>query len=514
MKKVSLSAVSGILAAGGVGDGVVNDAVAYAAKEALGDQVFLEKDKVYNLGTGFITSKLVNGPGKIKVEGVEYGGFEVGFDPMRGNLFATPGPDMYAALGSLGGSKLSVLLSPGGGNKTGTFNRSVGIGYGVWQKAINIDRCVAIGINVGQFSTFMERTEMVGSNTGQWLGSANMIADGSPMWFSNGKNPGQAGWDYNGMETRNPGIGAKIAAVPPPTDTSHVYANVLFGRDTGAQYRLQMSTIIGYRALGSGLYNVGVTAIGKDAFWDGVLITYSTALGISAGAQWQEGERNLVAGNDAGGKTVKGDRVTNVGSYAGYDYLSQSDNIFLGHAAGNFGLTAGVGLLAIGGLNQVPLISGSLGASGGTYTTVNGGIFVGINLKPVDVLGTLHVRSAARAAGLAALDTSADDLVIESGGNTGVTLIGGLAASRSQIYMTAPGFSTAHGGIGYSPTNSRFVIRAGDADRLAVTGTGMGFNGTAAINKPTVTGAKGGNAALTSLIAQLVAYGLINDTTT
>lgn len=41
-----------------------------------------------------------------------------------------------------------------------------------------------------------------------------------------------------------------------------------------------------------------------------------------------------------------------------------------------------------------------------------------------------------------------------------------------------------------------------------------GFNGTAPITKPTVTGAKGGNAALTSLIAALVAYGLITDSTT
>lgn len=33
------------------------------------------------------------------------------------------------------------------------------------------------------------------------------------------------------------------------------------------------------------------------------------------------------------------------------------------------------------------------------------------------------------------------------------------------------------------------------------------------VAKPTVTGAKGGNAALTSLIAALVALGLITDTT-
>lgn len=44
--------------------------------------------------------------------------------------------------------------------------------------------------------------------------------------------------------------------------------------------------------------------------------------------------------------------------------------------------------------------------------------------------------------------------------------------------------------------------------------TGLGFFGTAPIAKPTVTGAKGGNAALTSLLTQLAALGLVTDSTT
>jgi len=41
----------------------------------------------------------------------------------------------------------------------------------------------------------------------------------------------------------------------------------------------------------------------------------------------------------------------------------------------------------------------------------------------------------------------------------------------------------------------------------------VGFNNTAPIAKPTVSGLKGSNAALGSLLAALVAYGLITDTT-
>lgn len=43
---------------------------------------------------------------------------------------------------------------------------------------------------------------------------------------------------------------------------------------------------------------------------------------------------------------------------------------------------------------------------------------------------------------------------------------------------------------------------------------GVGFNGTNPIAKPTVTGAKGGNAALASLLSALSAYGLITDSST
>lgn len=49
------------------------------------------------------------------------------------------------------------------------------------------------------------------------------------------------------------------------------------------------------------------------------------------------------------------------------------------------------------------------------------------------------------------------------------------------------------------------------AQNLRADGTGVGFNGTAPIAKPNVTGSRGGNAALASLLTQLAALGLITD---
>jgi hypothetical protein len=49
---------------------------------------------------------------------------------------------------------------------------------------------------------------------------------------------------------------------------------------------------------------------------------------------------------------------------------------------------------------------------------------------------------------------------------------------------------------------------------LTHSGTTLGLLGTTATTKQEVTGAKGGNEALASVIAALVAYGLITDSTT
>lgn len=57
----------------------------------------------------------------------------------------------------------------------------------------------------------------------------------------------------------------------------------------------------------------------------------------------------------------------------------------------------------------------------------------------------------------------------------------------------------------------------GDSDGAVLgrnTTSKIGFYGATSVVKPTVTGAKTGTAALTSLIAALVAQGLIIDTTT
>jgi hypothetical protein len=65
-------------------------------------------------------------------------------------------------------------------------------------------------------------------------------------------------------------------------------------------------------------------------------------------------------------------------------------------------------------------------------------------------------------------------------------------------------------------TNFALIVEAGLTElfNLDHAGTLLGFYATPGVVKPTVTGAKAGNAALTSLIAALLGQGLIADTTT
>jgi len=59
------------------------------------------------------------------------------------------------------------------------------------------------------------------------------------------------------------------------------------------------------------------------------------------------------------------------------------------------------------------------------------------------------------------------------------------------------------------------VLESSTGGAALIAGSGvLGFHGTAAVAKPTISGAKGGNVALTNLITALSNYGLITDTTT
>lgn len=111
--------------------------------------------------------------------------------------------------------------------------------------------------------------------------------------------------------------------------------------------------------------------------------------------------------------------------------------------------------------------------------------------------------------------------------NTGNLLnISGAASAVNgvQIYGGAAGVSpqlVARGDDANQDMNVRgkgtgggALTDGGGAYKVRTNTTGVGFNGSAPIAKPAISGSRGGNAALADLLSKLVSYGLITDGTT
>lgn len=119
---------------------------------------------------------------------------------------------------------------------------------------------------------------------------------------------------------------------------------------------------------------------------------------------------------------------------------------------------------------------------------------------------------------VAASTLSASGTVTMSGAGQNITL--------APTYLAPNGggtISVTPASIAITPTTGGTIDNVSIGGRTPLAGvfttvnasTGLGAFGTAPVTvKPTVTGAKGGNAALASLLTALAAFGLITDNTT
>ena len=127
---------------------------------------------------------------------------------------------------------------------------------------------------------------------------------------------------------------------------------------------------------------------------------------------------------------------------------------------------------------------------------------------------------------MAALDFGANKAAISLKANDLIYLNNSAGASGSlpaDIRTTVfngdyIGYSTSINGIlavvGGVPALQMQAAQTTITNSLSLTGSGIGFFGTSPTTKPTVTGSRGGNAALTSLLTALATLGLITNSTT
>lgn len=112
---------------------------------------------------------------------------------------------------------------------------------------------------------------------------------------------------------------------------------------------------------------------------------------------------------------------------------------------------------------------------------------------------------------------------VNKAGDIGVGAITMGALSATSGIFTGGGIALVVGtaGTGFFGNGSALNAYVGSSQVVAMSSSGsasfqgtVGFNGTAAIAKPTITGSRAGNAALASLLTALASYGLITDSTT
>jgi hypothetical protein len=117
-------------------------------------------------------------------------------------------------------------------------------------------------------------------------------------------------------------------------------------------------------------------------------------------------------------------------------------------------------------------------------------------------------------------DVTGGTIQISSNDHTGISAGNGIdiEASANNVSLTSDAaeiFVEAHGNVSITSDTASVQLRTSGGTQIEVGAPStIGFFGASPVAKPTVTGSKGGNAALASLIAALASLGLIIDSTT
>jgi len=176
----------------------------------------------------------------------------------------------------------------------------------------------------------------------------------------------------------------------------------------------------------------------------------------------------------------------------------------------------------------------SVGASGIGATAIDGsgGIKIGsgyinANSSGIVIDAPLFVLSGTPTVVAGGTNYTTGDLVADGFGNLFTATAAAGVVTAVSVFARAEGSATDHSGtvsttartrvgaaLGTGLTLSEAWAQSTKSIQVASAGGRVGFLGTAPIARPTVSGAKGGNAALASLLTALASYGLVTDSST
>lgn len=433
----------------------------------------------------------------------------------RGNIFFSPDLDYDPAINlttptvgnttppTIAGVQRysNVFINPGATSYVrDRMWRNTVVGEGAFRIMEEAQRTNAIGNSALGFARFSDRNDAFGSLTMQWLGQ-NLSRDlltyyTHDMFSSEGVLITNPAWNFEGLATRNPDIRAQLAAYADwATTPDDVGNNAAFGRNALLHLlKGKFNTAGGYRSSAHLINGQKNTSWGHAALQDNIFGSENVGIGSSAGEVNQDGSGNTYLGHGAGSGIIHGDSNVVLGRNAGVQstLISAGGNVWLGRDAGrNLNVDTNDTLIIQNNVSRVPLLSGSFSPAPK----------IGINMPHTEIRGTFHVMSASFGASAGA-NSGADELVVENNGPSGISVRSPNNAVGSLLFADPEG--SGHGGIQYSHALDRLSLRANNSDRMFITGTGMGFNGTAAIAKPT-----GVAVTAAAIHAALVSYGLI-----
>jgi hypothetical protein len=241
-------------------------------------------------------------------------------------------------------------------------------------------------------------------------------------------------------------------------------------------------------------------------------VTESQALNVT-------GTHNTFYGADAGKALTSGGGNTIMGSGAGEKITSASHNTIYGYRAA-FALITGTNNMLLGRQAGAALVDGSNNVAVGYFAGLNivsagSCVFIGANAGSNETLSSrlyIHPTNSSTPLIFGIFSGAGAGLTIHSQNTAGVPLIvKGIASQSNDLEQ----WQDSTGAVLAKVTatgNAQFVAVEIDGD-LNHDGSGVGFYGTAPAAKPTITGSRGGNAALESLLTALAAQGLITDST-
>ena len=238
----------------------------------------------------------------------------------------------------------------------------------------------------------------------------------------------------------------------------------------------------------------GVCGIGADG--QGTLIEANSVSGCHnysgiAGGQIFVGNAGSISGI---GLTVSGNFIDSGGATSSGIELNGNNMAVIGNTVIN---QARYGIYINSGAWSGLLISGNTVLNSGQQQAFNSGLALYPTLNNVVIVGN-------RFADTQTTKTQYWGINFNPGTYNNVIVTGNDVTGNLNGNFIPPSAGTGH----------LYLNNMGVDDVSGSSFGRVGFNGTAAVAKPTVSGAKGSNAALASLLTALAAYGLITDTTT